>query len=42
MQDDPTESVTHYARDTLRANGVTRPGGLIVGWLAAAVSRVPA
>jgi hypothetical protein len=27
MQDDPTESVTQYARYTLKANGVTQPGG---------------
>jgi hypothetical protein len=27
MQDDPTESVTQYARYTLRANGVLQPGG---------------
>ena len=27
MQDDPTESVTQYAQYTLKANGVTQPGG---------------
>ena len=27
MQDDPTESVTQYARYTLTVNGVTQPGG---------------
>jgi hypothetical protein len=27
MQDDPTEAVTQYARYTLKANGVTQPGG---------------
>jgi hypothetical protein len=27
MQDDPSETVTQYARYTLKANGVTQPGG---------------
>jgi len=27
MQDDPTESVTQYARYSLTVNGVTQPGG---------------
>ena len=27
MQDDPTESTSQYARYTLKANGVTQPGG---------------